>query len=115
MPLLKLQTSVAVPEARKDSLLKACSKIVAEATGKPEAYVMVMLDAGAGCLNGKAEPVAVADVRGIGGLKKEVNQRLTAALCDLLLKELKIAPDHVYATFTDVPASNWGWNKTTFG
>lgn len=115
MPLLKIQTAVNVPEARKSQLLADASRLVAEITGKPEKYVMVVLEAGDILMGGAAGAAAFLDVRGIGGLNKTVNGKLTKALCDLLKKELAIDPTRVYANFTDVAAQNWGCNGSTFG
>ena len=115
MPLLKIQTSVIVPEGKKAQLLADASRIVAETTGKPEKYVMVVLQSGEILMAGASGPAAFLDVRGIGGLNKAVNGKLAKALCDLLKRELAIDPARVYATFTDVPAQNWGCNGATFG
>jgi phenylpyruvate tautomerase len=115
MPLLKMQVSVNVPDGRKAKLLADASRIVAETTGKPEKYVMVVLETGDFLMGGGSGPAAFLDVRGIGGLTKAVNGKLTKALCDLLRQELAIDPAHVYATFTDVAAQNWGCNGATFG
>ena len=115
MPLLKLQTSAKIPDNKRDALLKACSRIVTEITGKPEAYVMVTLEQVAGCLAGDITPLAFADIRGIGGLDKATNARLSASIGALLQDELGIPPDKTYLTFTDVPADHWGWNGRTFG
>ena len=41
MPLLKLETTVALSDDKRKALLMALSKIVAETIGKPEQYVMV--------------------------------------------------------------------------
>lgn len=41
MPLLKLETTVVLPEEKRQALLASLSKIVAETIGKPEQYVMV--------------------------------------------------------------------------
>ena len=115
MPLLRLEVSAQVPQGRKENLLKAASKIMADSTGKPEAYVMVTLTVCASTMGGQVTPVAFADVRGIGGLDKKTNVTLSKALCDLLQKELGIPPDKVYLNFTEVPATNWGWKGNTFG
>ena len=115
MPLLKIQTQVNVPDNKKAWLLADASRIVAEVTGKPEKYVMVVLEAGEFLMAGAPGPAAFLDVRGIGGLNKAVNGKLTKALCDLLRRELAIDPARVYATFTDVAAQNWGCNGATFG
>lgn len=115
MPLIKLQTSVAIPEPRRIPVLTACSKVLAETTGKPEKYCMAVLESGAIVMAGKQAMAAFVDIRGIGGLTPHVNKGLTKALCDLLQRELQIDPGNVYITFTDVPATNWGWNGSTFG
>lgn len=115
MPLIKIQTAVTVPPGKKQVLLSESSRLVAEITGKPEKYVMVTLEAGDFLMAGVAGPAAFLDVRGIGGLTKAINGKLTKALCDLLQRELAIEPSRVYVTFTDVPAQNWGCNGATFG
>lgn len=116
MPLIKVQTSVAVPDGRRVSILSACSKVLAETTGKPEKYCMAVLDSGAAILMaGKPAEAAFVDIRGIGGLTSTVNRALSKALCEVLNRETGIDPANVYVTFTDVPASNWGWNGSTFG
>lgn len=115
MPLMMIKTSVPVPAEKREALLAAASRLLAEATGKPESYIMVTLDEAACCFGGKPGPAAFADVRGIGGLTKEVNCNISEKLCALLESELDISPDMVYATFLDVPASSWSWKGETFG
>ena len=115
MPLMMLKITVQVPKDKKKELITVLSKLLAEATGKPEAYVMITMDQADGCFDGKECPLAFADVRGIGGFSKGVNTRISKALCDLLEAKLAIPPDRVYCTFTDVPASSWGWNRGVFG
>jgi phenylpyruvate tautomerase len=115
MPLLRLEVSAQVPQGRRETLLRAASKIMADVTGKPEAYVMVTLSVCSSTMGGQVTPVAFADVRGIGGMSKSTNVTLSKSLCDLLQKELGIPPDKVYLNFTDVPATNWGWKGNTFG
>ncbi len=115
MPLLKLETSVAISEDKRTALLASLSKSVAGATGKPEQYVMVTVGQAAMLMSGKPGDAAFVDIRGIGGLTSEVNRRLSQQVCKLLQDSLGIAPDRVYLNFTDVDAANWGWNGTTFG
>lgn len=115
MPLLKIQVSVNIAAEKKGALLAAASRIVSEETGKPEKYVMVVLESGTFLMGGSTGSAAFLDVRGIGGLNKTVNGKLTKALCDMLRRELEIDPSRVYVTFTDVAAQNWGCNGATFG
>lgn len=115
MPLVKVQISETLAEDRQTALLSAVSKLLAEVTGKPEPYVMAVLERGSFLMAGVPARAAFVDVRGIGGLNATVNARFTRELCALLQRELKIEPQNVYVTFTDVPATHWGWNAKTFG
>jgi len=115
MPLLKLQTSVLLPDDEQEELIKAASKIVAQAIGKPEQYVMVTLEEGKACMGGEIIPGAFADVRSIGGLDPATNTRIAEELAALLEGKLDIRREHIYLNFADVAAANWGWNGSTFG
>lgn len=115
MPLLQLQTSVPVAEDKHADLLAALSKIMSETIGKPESYVMITLKSGPIMMAGASESAAFADVRSIGGLGGGVNKSLAQKISALLQQELGIAGNRVFLNFTDVSASNWGWNGSTFG
>jgi phenylpyruvate tautomerase len=115
MPLLKLETTVALSEAKQNALLPALSKLVAEGIGKPEQYVMVTMQQSPMQMSGKTGEAAFVDIRSIGGLSSDVNRRLAQRVCELLKEHLGISPDRVYLNFTDVKAGNWGWNGATFG
>ncbi len=114
MPLLKLETSVAISEDKRKALLPSLSKAVAGTTGKPEQYVMVTVGQATMLMSGKPGDAAFVDIRGIGGLTSEVNRKLSQQVCKLLQDSLGIAPNRVYLNFTDVDAGNWGWNGSTF-
>ena len=115
MPLLKLETTVALTDERKKTLLAALSKAIAETIGKPEQYVMVTASQSAMLMSGKAGEAAFVDIRSIGGLNGETNRKLSQQICKLLKDSLGIAPERVYLNFSDVGAGNWGWNGSTFG
>jgi phenylpyruvate tautomerase len=115
MPLLKLETTVALTEEKRKTLLPALSKLLAGATGKPEDYVMVTAAQSAMLMSGKAGDAAFVDIRGIGGLSGDVNRRLAQQVCRLLTEALGVAPSRIYLNFTEFEASHWGWNGETFG
>jgi phenylpyruvate tautomerase len=115
MPLLKLETTVPLPEEKGKPLLAALSKAVAGAIGKPEQYVMVTAIQSAIVMSGKDGDSAFVDLRSIGGLTAETNHKLSQQICKLLKDSLGIAPDRVYLNFTDVDPGSWGWNGSTFG
>jgi phenylpyruvate tautomerase PptA (4-oxalocrotonate tautomerase family) len=115
MPLLKLETTVIVPEDKRKALLASLSKAVAGAIGKPEQYVMVTIGEAAITMSGKPGDAAFVDIRSIGGLSGDVNRKLSQQVCKLLADSLGLPPDRVYLNFTDIDAGSWGWNGNTFG
>jgi phenylpyruvate tautomerase len=115
MPLLKLETTVTLSDDKKKALLASLSKIVAETIGKPEQYVMVVVNPAAIIMSGKPGEAAFADIRSIGGLGGEVNRQLSQKVCRVLTDTLGVPSNRVYLNFTDIEAGNWGWNGSTFG
>ncbi|MGA2554656.1 MAG: phenylpyruvate tautomerase MIF-related protein [Verrucomicrobiota bacterium] len=115
MPLLKLETTVVLPEEKRQALLAALSKAVGEIIGKPQQYVMVAASQAAMMMSGTAGDAAFVDVRSIGGLSEEVNRKLSRKVCQMLNEALGIPPNRIYLNFTEVEGSGWGWNGNTFG
>src|SRR5450759_5244557 len=109
MPLLRLETTVVVSDEKRKGLLASLSKIVAEAIGKPEDYVMVTVIPAAILMSGKPGDAAFVDLRSIGGLDDDVNRKLSQEVCRLLNEILGVPQNRIYLNFTDVPASHWGW------
>ncbi len=115
MPLLKLETTVALSDDKRKALLMALSKIVAETIGKPEQYVMVAASPAVIVMSAKAGDAAFVDLRSIGGLSDDVNRQLSQKVCRLLSESAGVPSNRIYLIFTDVEAANWGWNGQTFG
>ena len=115
MPLLKLETTVALTDEKRKTLVSSLSKVLAETTGKPEGYVMVTAAHADILMSGKPGPAAFVDIRGIGGLSGDVNRRLSEKICRLLHDALGVPPDRSYLNFTEPDAANWGWKGNTFG
>jgi phenylpyruvate tautomerase len=115
MPLLKLETTVAVAGEKQKALLAALSKAVGATIGKPEQYVMVTLGSAAIRMSGQDGEAALVDIRSIGGLSADTNRKLARQICQILKDSLGVPPERVYLNFTDVEAGNWGWNGNTFG
>ena len=113
MPLLNLKVSKDVE--KKDELLKELSKIVAECIGKPESYVMVFLEKANFCMASEIGDSAFCDVKSIGGLSASVNKEISKKVCELLQERLNIETNRVYLNFTNIKASEWGYNGSTFG
>ena len=111
MPMLNLKCSKDIPA----DLLPELSKLVAEGIGKPEHYVMVVVDKAPIMMSGAEGDAAYAEIKSLGGLSGEVNHSLSASLCSLLNEKLGIPPERVYINFQSFERDHWGWNNSTFG
>ena len=112
MPLINLRTSLASVDRRDELLLELSAKL-AEQTGKPEDYVMTLLETNVPMtFGGSSAPAALVEVKSIGALHPSA---MTAAFSELITARTGIPADRIYITFDDVPASAFGWNGSTFG
>lgn len=114
MPVVKISTSVTVPDDKREALMSAVSRAVAEILGKPEPYMMVVMDTAPILLGGKQGPAAFLDLRSIGGLTPETNALLAERLCGLLQEMLTIPGSRVYLNFTDIQPAYWGHDRRVF-
>ena len=112
MPLINVRTNISdVQEA--SALLKKLSSALAAATGKPESYVMTLLESGVPMtFAGSEQPCAYVEIKSIGSLTPPA---MTDQFCELIKSSLGIEKDRIYIGFDDVNASDWGWNGRTFG
>lgn len=115
MPLISVRTSAAAPAAA-DALLAALSSGLAALLGKPERYVMTMLETGVPMtFAGDSAPACYVEVKSIGALDGDRTRQVSRAVCELIETHLGIAADRTYIGFEDVPGRLWGWNGGTFG
>ena len=112
MPLINLRTNISdIQDA--NGLLKNLSAALASATGKPESYVMTLLEPGIPMTFAASdEPCAYVEIKSIGSITPPA---MSAQFCELINASLGISKDRIYIGFDDVSASNWGWDGRTFG
>ena len=81
MPLINVRTSL--PEVGDSTaLLKELSAALAQQTGKPESYVMTLLETAVPMtFAGSSEPCAYVEIKSIGALKPAA---MTSAFCELI-------------------------------
>ncbi len=116
MPLIKLQTSVECSVETKKQLTLELSRICAEGIGKPESYVASIVEDGAVIsFGGEFSDAAFIEVKSIGGLNADINNRLSGMICEALKSILGIEGDRVYINFNDISAQNWGCDSSIFG
>jgi phenylpyruvate tautomerase PptA (4-oxalocrotonate tautomerase family) len=112
MPLLKITTNV--PASNSAPLLKELSAQTAAMLGKPEGYVVVILEPEQAMLfGGEDAPAAYLELKSIG-LPESRTGEFSARLCELIGQGLKIPAERIYIEFADAPRHMWGWNSKTF-
>ena len=113
MPFIQINTSSKSVVENDDLLQKDISKMIAVLTGKPENYVMTMIQRDAKMtFAGSDEPCCFIKVQSIGSLTPS---SMSKALCELIASKTNINTNRIYIEFFDVKASNWGFNGSTFG
>ena len=112
MPLIEINTSFkSIVEI--DLLQKEISKMVADLTGKPENYVMTIIQSDTlMTFAGSDEPCCFIKLKSIGSLNPS---KMSKSLCDLIASKTNIRTNRIYVEFVDIKATNWGFNSSTFG
>ena len=112
MPFVQINTS-SKSLVENNLLQKEISKMVADLTGKPEDYVMTMIQSNSQMtFAGSDEPCCFIKIKSIGSLKPS---SMSKSLCELIASKTNITTNRIYIEFIDVKASNWGFNNSTFG
>ena len=112
MPLLQINTNATT--YNKDSVLNETSAAVADMLGKPESYVMVILNTGMDMsFAGNHEPCAHVKLKSLG-LDQTKTTAYSERLCNLVHDQLGIATDRIYIEFAGPERHMWGWDKSTF-
>lgn len=114
MPTLILNTNLRLDDDRRANLASRLSRLTAEATRKPEQWVMTLLNDGKTMtFAGHDAPCAFVEFKSIGLAEGDM-PGIASGLCALLRAELGLDPARVYIEFTSAKAQCWGWNGTTF-
>ena len=112
MPFIQINTS-SKSVVDDDLLQKEISKKVADLTGKPENYVMTMIERNSKMtFAGSDEPCCFVKLKSIGSINPS---SMSNSLCELIASKTNIKTNRIYIEFVDVKASNWGFNSSTFG
>tara|TARA_Y100001968_G_C19368639_1_gene723917 strand:- start:890 stop:1231 length:342 start_codon:yes stop_codon:yes gene_type:complete len=113
MPFIQINTSSKSVVEKDDLLQKDISRIIADLTGKSENYVMTMLQRDTKMtFAGSDEPCCFIKIKSIGSLNPS---SMSESLCELVASKTNIKKNRIYIEFSDVKASNWGYNGSTFG
>jgi phenylpyruvate tautomerase len=114
MPLISVKTSATAPAG--EALLTELSSSLAALLGKPERYVMTLLETELPMtFAGDASPACYVEVKSIGALEGDRTRQVSQAVAALIEQHLGIPAERTYIGFEDVPGRLWGWNGGTFG
>lgn len=112
MPLLKINTNVSVANA--SAVSNHASKLVADMLGKPESYVMVIINPDLSMLfGGTDEATAHLKLKSLG-LPESETTRYSELLCGFVEQQLGVKPSRTYIEFAGPPRHLWGWDNRTF-
>jgi phenylpyruvate tautomerase PptA (4-oxalocrotonate tautomerase family) len=117
MPLIKVQTSVSVPESTVvEGLLKMLSAKLAKHLSKPESYVMTAFEPEvAMTFAGTTEPVCYIEIKSIGSMSPAQTKTMSQDFCQVVNEKLDVPINRIYIEFADAKGAMWGWNGSTFG
>ncbi len=82
--------------------------------GKPESYVMVLVQANQSLsFAGSNDPAVYMELKSLG-LPQDSTKALSKSLAELVQSELGVPADRVYIEFASPERHLWGWNSSTF-
>ena len=114
MPLIELKTNVELDDVMAEDVGRALSALVAELTGKPEEYVLTMVEPGMTLLfGGTAAPAARVTLSSIG-LPDDKTPDYSANICSFLESAMDIPGERIYISFENLERHLTGWNSKTF-
>lgn len=114
MPVIKVETNVAMGEDMERDTAKALSALAADMLGKPESYVLAIFEGGkALTFGGSSEPAAYVTLDSIG-LPEERTTEFSGIICRFLESAIGVPGDRVYIAFGDIQRNLFGWNEKTF-
>lgn len=116
MPMIRIQTSIAVDEEKQTTLMNTLSSEIAELLGKPESYMMIILEPETVMMmSGTAEAAALVEVRSVGSISEEEAKNLSGKISEIMGKEIGVGAGRIYLNMQGVPGVMWGFDGRTFG
>ncbi len=112
MPLINIKTSYQ-DKLKSEELLREISIGISKLTGKPEKYVMALIETSHSMtFGGSKEDCCYVEIKSIGALRP---REMSHEICKIIYEITGISKDRVYISFEDILPNNWGYNGSTFG
>lgn len=114
MPCLILKTNQSISKEKQLDYCRLISAQTALLLGKPESYVMVLLETQKSMtMAGTSEPVAYLELKSIN-LPEDKTSEYSKQLCQQIGTLLEISPERIYIEFSNAQRHLWGWDERTF-
>lgn len=112
MPLLQINTNISIEDST--AFAKDASRIVAGMLGKPESYVMVVVNSDTSLVFGGSDEAAAHLKLKSLGLDESKTTDYSTHLCGFIQNILGIVPSRIYIEFSSPERHMWGWDGGTF-
>ncbi len=114
MPYIEIKTTKKVADEKAEIIKCAMGKAIECFPGKTEQWLMVAVNDGLRMwmAGDDSDDSALVDVCLLGSVDKAGSEKMTVMICDVLKKELEIAPERIYVKYSGY--ENWGWNNMNF-
>ena len=113
MPFIDSKVTLKISMQQKEEIKSEFGKLI-ETLNKSETYLMVHIEDACDLWLGgeKLEKGAYVAVSLYGDAPKELYDRMTGRICELMKRKLGIPGNAVYVTYH--PVGDWGWNGKNF-
>jgi len=112
MPVIKVKTNVAVEQPT--DYTKALSTLAADMLGKPEGFVMAILEPEKNLMFGGTSDPAVYVTLDSLGLPEDRTPEFSASICAFLEDALKVPANRIFIAFGNPERHMFGWDGKTF-
>jgi len=114
MPCIMIKTNQSIAKDKQISCCQSISSQTAALLGKPERYVMTILEEQLSMtMSGSTEATAYIELKSIN-LPENQTTELSSQLCQLISELLDIPPVRIYIEFANAQRHLWGWDGKTF-
>ena len=112
MPFVNVNTNTKITKAQEIAVKSEMRKAI-ENLGKTENWLMVGFNPEMPLyFQGSDAPAAFVDISVFGKSSDAQCEQMTAAVCDIVEKELGISASRTYVKYSGT--AQWGWNRSNF-
>ena len=114
MPFLHIHTNTAHTTDDKQRISELATQMLAELTGKNQAYIMVIIETGKTIrFADKLTSSAYLEMKNLS-LADEQTSQYSQQLCQFMNTHFNIPAERIFIEFSHPQRHMWGWNNKTF-